>query len=54
MHQNQERDGERDRKPGGKTCVKEIRKVCEDILDRAKWKNDIHNFITIPTTQDDG
>ena len=55
MHQYQERDGERDGKPGGKTRVKEIRKVCEeDILDRAKWKNDIHNFITIPTTQDDG
>ena len=28
MHQYQERDGEEDRKPGGKTHVKEIWKVC--------------------------
>ena len=27
MHQYQERDGEEDRKPGGKTRVKEIWKV---------------------------
>ena len=26
--ENKERDGEKDRKPGGKTLVKEIWKVC--------------------------
>ena len=46
MHQYQERDGEDERKPGGKTCVKEMYGKCglkADVLDRTKWKNDIHN-----------
>ena len=38
---------QRQKKPGGKTCVKEIWKVWslkeEDVLDRTKWKDDIHN-----------
>ena len=46
MHPYQERDGEEDRKPGGKTRVKEIYGKCglkeDDVLDRTKWKNDIH------------
>ena len=40
MHQYQERDGEEDRQPGGKTVMQS---VDEDALDRTKWKNDIHN-----------
>ena len=41
MHQ--ERDGEYDRKPGGKTRVTAIWKVWEEqgVLDRTKWKNAI-------------
>ena len=39
-----QRDGEEDRKPGGKTRVKEIRELKEeDVLDRTKWKGDIPN-----------
>ena len=44
--QYQERDGEEDRTPGGKTRVKDMTSVWlkkEDVLDRIKWKNDIHN-----------
>ena len=45
---DQERDGEKDRKPGGKTCVKVYGKCGvkvkeEDVRDRTKWKNDIQN-----------
>ena len=44
MHQYQERDGEEDRKPGGKTeCKRDMESVGlfkkEDVLDRTKWKN---------------
>ena len=51
MQQYQERHGEEDRKPGGKTRVKEIWKVGlkeEDVLDRTKWKHDIHNHSSDP------
>ncbi len=43
MHQYQERDGEENRTPGGKTRVKDIWKGLkeEDALDRTKWENDI-------------
>ena len=43
MHQYQERDGEEDRKPCGKTCVKveSVGLKEDDALDRTKWKNDI-------------
>ena len=49
MHQYQERDGEENRKPGGKTRVKEIcqyervRLKIEDVLDRTKWKRAVQN-----------
>ena len=48
MERKAERDGEEDRKPCGKTRVKEIYGKCvvikeEDVLDRTKWKNDIQN-----------
>ena len=45
MHQYEERDGEKNRKPGGKTCVKEISVWLkeQDILARTKCKNDIQN-----------
>ena len=55
MHQYQERDGEEDRKPGGKTRVIDIWKVTsvglkeEDALDRTKWKNYIHNHSGEPS-----
>ena len=41
MHQCHERDREEDRKPGGKTRVKEISVGLkgDDVLDRTKWKN---------------
>ncbi len=43
--QQYQRDGEEDGKPGGKTRVKDIRKVKEeDVLDRTKWKNDIPEY----------
>ena len=43
MHKYQERDGEEDRKPSGKTCVnmKRVGLKEEDALDRTKWKNNI-------------
>ena len=43
----QERDGEEDRKPGGKIPVKEIESVGlkeEDVLDSKKWNNGIKNY----------
>ena len=48
MHQYQERDGEEDRKPGGKTLEKEIW--------RTYWtgKSGREIFKTIPATPDDG
>ena len=43
MHEYQERDGEEDRKPGGKTeCKSDMESVVlkeADVLDRTKWKN---------------
>ena len=45
-HQYQERHIEEDRKPGGKTRVRDMESVWlkeEGILDRTKWNNDIHN-----------
>ena len=45
MHQYQERDGEEDIKPGGKTRVKEIESMGlkeEDVLDSKKWNNGIN------------
>ena len=46
MHPYQERDGGEDRKPGGKTRLKEkwkTRDYEEDELNSTKRKDDIHN-----------
>ena len=52
MHQDKERDGEEDRKPGGKTRIKVSMESVgleeEDTLDRTKWKNDIQNYSSEP------
>ena len=53
MHRYQERDGEDDRKPGGKTRVRDVESVWlkqEDVglLDRTEWKNDIQNHSDDP------
>ena len=46
MHWYPERDQEEDRKPGGKTQIRDMESAVleeEGVLDRTKWKNDIHN-----------
>ena len=55
MRQYQERDGEKDRKPGGKTRVKDIWKVCGKMR-RTYWTGQSGRmiFITIQSTLDDG
>ena len=47
----QERDGEEGIQPGGKTGAKRYGKCVvkeEDVLDRTKWNNDIHNHSVDP------
>ena len=49
MHQYQERQkGEENRKPDGKTLVKDMESEglkVEDVLDRTKWKREIKNHV---------
>ena len=56
MHQYQERDGEKDRKPGGKTLVKDIWEVGGEERGRTYWTGQSGRMIfnTIPATPDDG
>ena len=47
MLQHQERDGEEERKPGGKTRVTDMQSVelnMEDVMHKTKWKIEIRNY----------
>ena len=52
MHQYEERDGEEDRKPGGKTRVKDMESRGHTGQDKVNCGRVI--FITNPATPDDG
>ena len=53
MHQYHEREGKEDRKPGGNTRVKEIRKVWANGGGRIGQRKLEETFVTVSATLDD-